>query len=62
MKKLLTFLIATILAMILSIAGFAQKHGDDNRPPKEKPKVVERPKPPPNNNGGNQNNNKRGRP
>jgi hypothetical protein len=63
MRKLLEILITVIIAMTLSVASLAQKGGDDKRPPKENPKVVERPKPPPNSNRGNQSNsNKRGRP
>lgn len=63
MRKLLALLIAAIIAMTLSVASFAQK-GNDNRPPKDRGKVVERPKPDrPPSSGGNQNNsNKRGKP
>jgi len=63
MKKILTFLIMAIMAMGLAGVTFAQKGGDDKRPPKDTPKVVERPKPPPSNsNRGNNNSNKRGKP
>jgi hypothetical protein len=41
--------------MTISVGAFAQKN--ENRPPKEHPKVVEKPKPPPSNN--NQNNSNR---
>ena len=63
MKRLLTFLIMGMMAMVLACGTFAQKGGDDKRPPKDRPKVVERPKPPPsNNNSGSGNSNKRGKP
>jgi predicted small lipoprotein YifL len=63
MRKLLALLMAAMIAMVLSVASLGQK-GNDNRPPKDKGKVVERPKPdrPPSNSRGNQNDNKRGRP
>ena len=62
MKRLLTFLIMAMIATGLAGGTFAQK-GDDKRPPKDRPKVVERPKPPPsNNNSGSGNSNKRGKP
>jgi hypothetical protein len=63
MRNVLAILMAAIFAMLLSVAGFAQKGGDKGRPPKNNPPIVERPKPPPpNSNRGNQNNNKRGKP
>ena len=60
MKELRRILVAILIAMTISVGAFAQKN--DNRPPKEQPKVVdkEKEKPPPSNN--NQNNNKRGKP
>jgi hypothetical protein len=48
---------AGLIGMTISVGVFAQK-GNDNRPPKETPKVVdkEKDKPPPNNNNqGNSN-------
>ena len=56
MKKLRLILVAVLMGTMLSISGFAQK-GNDNRPPKEQPRVVdkEKTKPPPKE---NQNNNK----
>ena len=60
MKRILTFLIMAVIAMGLAGVTFAQKGGDNKRPPKDTPKVVERPKPPPSN--SNSNSNKRGKP
>ena len=60
MKDLRQILVAVLMGMIISVGVYAQKN--DNRPPKEQPKVVDREKetkPPPNN---NQNTNKRGKP
>jgi hypothetical protein len=58
MKKVRLILVAVLMGTMLSVGGFAQK-GNDNRPPKEQPKVVDKEKgqkPPPSNN--NQSNNK----
>jgi hypothetical protein len=58
MKKLRLSLVAVLMGTMLSVGVFAQK-GNDNRPPKEQPKVVDKEKgqrPPPSNN--NQSNNK----
>ena len=57
MKKVRLILVAGLMGTMLSVSGFAQK-GNDNRPPKEQPRVVdkEKGKPPPKDN--NQNNNK----
>lgn len=61
MKQLRPILTAVLVGTMISFGAFAQKGGDDNRPPKDIPKVVEKPKPPPsNNNQGNSN--KRGKP
>ena len=62
MKELKTVLMIMTLMAGLATGAFAQKNGNDNRPPKEQPKVVEKPKnnPPPNN--SNQNSNRRGKP
>ena len=57
MIKLRRILVAVLIGMTISIGAFGQK-GNDNRPPKEQPKVVdkEKEKPPPsNNNQGNSN-------
>jgi hypothetical protein len=62
MKKLRQVLVAILMGMIISVGAFAQK-GNDNRPPKEKPRVVdkEKEKPPPSN-SNNQNSNRRDKP
>jgi hypothetical protein len=56
MRKLRQVLVATLIGMTISVGAFAQKN--DNRPPKEQPKVVDKDKdkpPPGNNNQGNSN-------
>jgi len=58
MKVLVKMLLAVLIGSMISVVGFAQKGGNDNRPPKEQPRVVEKPKPPP----SNSNNNKRDKP
>jgi hypothetical protein len=60
MKDSRQILVAVLMGMIISVGVYAQKN--DNRPPKEQPKVVdkEKEKPPPPNN--NQNTNRRGKP
>ena len=58
MKKVRGILVAVLMGTMLSVSGLAQK-GNDNRPPKDKPKVVDKEKgqkPPPSNN--NQSNSK----
>jgi len=45
-----------LIGMVISVGGLAQSGSNDNRPPKETPKVKEKEKPPPSNN--NQNSNK----
>ncbi len=59
MKELRQILVAVLMGMLISVSAFAQKN--DNRPPKEQPKVVDKQKekPPPRD---NQNNNRRGKP
>lgn len=65
MKELKRILTVILMAAVFSLgslsqpAAFAQK-GNDNRPPKEQPKIKEQPKPPPSNN--NQGNNNRKKP
>lgn len=61
MKAVTRFMTVMLMAAILCIVApsqmaFGQK-GNDNRPPKEQPKIKEQPKPPPSNNnsGGNSN-------
>jgi len=61
MKRIfMVVLIAAVLCLsaLSGSAAFAQK-GNDNRPPKERPKIKEPPKPPPKND--NQGNSNRGR-
>jgi len=60
MRELRRILMAVLMGTTISFGAFAQKN--DNRPPKEQPKVVdkEKEKPPPSN--SNQNSNKRGKP
>jgi len=63
MREIKSSLMVAILVAGLATGAFAQKSGNDNRPPKETRKVVEKPKnnPPPGN--GNQgNSNKHGKP
>lgn len=62
MKALTRILTVMLMAAILCIVAPAQmafgQKGNDNRPPKEQPKIKEQPKPPPSNNnsgGGNSN-------
>lgn len=59
MKDLRQILVAALMGMMISVGAYAQKN--DNRPPKEQPKVVDKQKekPPPNN---NQNTNRKGKP
>jgi hypothetical protein len=59
MKDLTQILVAVLIGMMISVGAYAQKN--DNRPPKETPKVVDKQKekPPPNN---NQNTNRKGKP
>jgi len=62
MKELRRILTVVLIGMMVSVGAFAQK-GNDNRPPKEQPRVVDKDKekPPPNNNQSN-NSNRRGKP
>jgi hypothetical protein len=58
MRELRRILMAVLIGMMISIGAFAQKGGNDNRPPKETPRVVDKEKdrpPPSNNNQGNTN-------
>jgi len=57
MKELRRILVVVLLGLMISVGAFAQKN--DNRPPKETPRVVdkEKDKPPPSNN--NQSNSNR---
>jgi hypothetical protein len=56
MRKLRRILVAILIGMTISVGAFGQKNSNDNRPPKENPKVVEKPKPPPSNNNQNNSN------
>lgn len=64
MRKLKRVLAAIMMASVIGIATFAQKGGDDKRPPKEdnKVKVRDKEKPPQNSNQGNSGNSNRRRP
>ncbi len=58
MKKLKRILTGMLVATMVAAGAFAQKNSNDNRPPKENPRIIEKPKPPPsntNNNGSNSN-------
>lgn len=58
MRKLKRILMAVLIGVMIPVGGLAQ--GNDNRPPKEKPRVVDKDKqkPPP----SNSNSNKKGKP
>jgi flagellar basal body-associated protein FliL len=56
MKKVRLILLAVIIGAMASVAStgvFAQQGGNDNRPPKEQPKIKDKDKPPPSNNNSN---------
>jgi hypothetical protein len=59
MKELRRILVVVLLGLMISVGVFAQKN--DNRPPKEQPRVVdkEKDKPPPNNNNNQSNSNRK---
>ena len=59
MKELRRILVAVLIGTTISVGAFGQ--GNDNRPPKEKPRVVDKEKeqrPPPNSNSNQSNSNK----
>jgi len=60
MRELRRILMVGLIGTMISVGAFAQKGGNDNRPPKEQPRVVDKDKekPPPR----NDNSNKRGKP
>lgn len=61
MRKLKRILVTVLIGTMISVGAFAQK-GNDNRPPKEKPKVVDKEKetkPPPSNNNQSNSNKKK---
>ena len=49
MKYLRSIFTAALIGLMVSVGAFAQKGGNDNRPPKEDQKIKETPKPPPSN-------------
>lgn len=61
MRKLKRILAAILVALVIGIGAFAQKGGDDRRPPKEdnKVKVRDKDKQQNNNQGSSGNTNKR---
>jgi hypothetical protein len=68
MKELKRIFTVVLMAAILSftafnqMTAFGQKGNDNNRPPKEQPRVKEKEKPPPSNTNNSQNNNNRRKP
>ena len=62
MKKLKRILAAILVASVIGIGAFAQRGGDDKRPPKEDNKVKVKEKPPQNSNRGNSGNTNKRRP
>ena len=60
MKQLRLILTVVMMAAILSVPALTEMTAlgqkNDNRPPKEQPKIKENPKPPPNNNSQGNNN------
>jgi hypothetical protein len=65
MKELRRIFTVILMAAVLSLSALSQatvfgQKGNDNRPPKEQPKIKEQPKPPPgNNNSGSNSNHKK---
>lgn len=55
MKELRRILLVMLVAAAVACGTFAQKNSNDNRPPKENPKVIEKEKekPPPSNSNSN---------
>ena len=54
MKVLKRIFMVVLMTAVLSVTGLVQltalgQKGNDNRPPKEQPKIKEQPKPPPSN-------------
>jgi hypothetical protein len=47
MKYLRSIFAAALIGLMVSVGAFAQKGGNDNRPPKEDQRIKETPKPPP---------------
>lgn len=62
MKELRKIFLAVLVGALIAVGALAQKSGNDNRPPKEQPRVVDKDKekpPPSNNNSSQSNSNKR---
>jgi len=64
MKELKRILTVILMAAVLSLSALSQatafgQKGNDNRPPKEQPKIKEQPKPPPSNNNSQGNSNRK---
>ena len=56
MKQLKRILLAILVATVVAAGAFGQKNSNDNRPPKEQPRIIEKPKepkPPPSNSNDN---------
>ena len=53
MKDLKRILLVMLAAVLVAVCTYGQKNGNDNRPPKEQPKIIEKPKPPPSNSNSN---------
>jgi hypothetical protein len=56
MKQVRLILLAVMIGAMASVASsgvFAQRGSNDNRPPKEQPKIKDKDKPPPSNNNSN---------
>lgn len=47
MKDLKRILLVMLAAAMVAVCTYGQKNGNDNRPPKENPKIIEKPKPQP---------------
>jgi len=65
MKELKRILLLMLVAATVAGCAFAQKNGNDNRPPKEQPRIIEKPKEPkapPSNSNNNSSNSNRKRP
>ena len=62
MKELKRILLGILMAGMVAGCAFAQKNSNDNRPPKENPKIIEKPKPPPSNTNNNSSNTNKKKP
>lgn len=64
MKEMQRILTVILMAAVLSLGSLGQgtvfgQKGNDNRPPKEQPRIKEQPKPPPSNNNSQGNSNRK---